>query len=77
MPSRRAWWLIPVAIAVHNAEGYPKMVENANRYDWRIWSGPAGRRRWRVAIGQSCSSIGHILPSRSIIVVVTNETRPM
>ena len=50
MPFRRALWLIPVAIAAHNAEEYPKMVEYANRHGWRIWSGPAGRRRWRVAI---------------------------
>ena len=39
---RRALWLILAAIAAHNAEEYPKMVEYADRYGWRVWSGPAG-----------------------------------
>jgi hypothetical protein len=50
MSLRRALWLIPLAIAAHNAEEYPKMVEYAERQGWRTWSGPAGRRRWRIAI---------------------------
>jgi len=45
MSFRSALWLIPVAIAAHNAEEYLKMVEYANRHGWRIWSGRAGRRQ--------------------------------
>jgi hypothetical protein len=32
MSLRRVWWLIPLVIAVHNTEEYPKMVEYAERH---------------------------------------------
>ena len=49
-PFRKVLWLIPVAIAVHNAEEYSAMTEYADRHDWRVWAGPAGRRRWHIVI---------------------------
>lgn len=47
---RTSLWMIPVAIAIHNVEETMTMGRYADRYDWNIWAGPDGKKRWRLAV---------------------------
>ena len=50
VPFRTAPGSIPAALALTNAEAYPRLAACGARHAGRVWAGPAGTKRWRVAI---------------------------